>query len=69
MTTFRNGGELNRAVGGSFYRNDRNYVTIPTAYGVALVSIPTWARFADGPVYGTDQQGGQWTLSAPYGCG
>lgn len=64
----RSGHALNRAVGGGVYRTDRNYVSIPTGYGVALVSIPAWASFAEGPVWGTDQQGATWRLSAAYGC-
>lgn len=66
--TVRSGRELNQAVGGNVYRTDRNYVTIPTAYGAALVSIPSYASFVDGPIYGRDQQGVTWVLSSPQGC-
>lgn len=66
--SIRSGHELNQAVGGNVYRVDRNYVTIPTAYGAALIAIPSYASFAGGPVYGRDQQGITWVLSSPQGC-
>ena len=67
--TIRNGSELNRMVGGNVYRIDRDYVSVPTLYGSALVSIPAWTVIDGGPIYGFDQQGGTWVLSSPVGCG
>ena len=67
--TWRSGVELNRAVGGNVYRTDRNYITVPAPYGAALISVPAWASIAEGPIYGTDQQGGRWVLSSANGCG
>ncbi|NNU15232.1 hypothetical protein HK107_02695 [Parvularcula sp. ZS-1/3] len=66
--TVRSGAELNRAAGRELYRRDRNYFSIPTAYGQAVVSVPGWARLSDGPIYGTDQQGVRWTIGAPGLC-
>lgn len=66
--TVRNGQQLNRAVGGQVYRNDRMYVTISTSYGTSLVSYPSWANPNIEPVYGVDRQGVRWRLTHPSGC-
>ena len=66
--TVRNGQALNQAVGGRVYRDDRDYVSLNLPGGTALVSIPAYASFANGPIYGRDQQGVVWRLSSPNRC-